>query len=218
MKLQIRSRKIVITPLDRKCLEKLESGEARPALRACGAALSAENALHLENVISERHLDLDFADEDLRWNTLWIGVNRETRAIVGTIRMLGHPTAAHELTIAAHPATSWTDPLFAKMFVRMGEWCFSHRIVYYLCVDAKDEPSESFLRNYGFLYNPQNGCLERERTSSSWLLSCICFGLATGVALSETFGSMAAGLAIGGIFGVAVGVMLDMRDKARRKK
>ena len=102
MKLQILSKRIVITPLDRKCLEALEAGEARPALLACSADLTAENALHLENVISERHLDLDFADEDIRWNTLWVGVNRETRAIVGTIRMFGHPTAAHELTIAAY--------------------------------------------------------------------------------------------------------------------
>jgi len=218
MKLQIRSKKIIITPLERKCLELLEAGESRHALRACGAATTMENMAHLEKVIAERPLDLDFADEEIRWNTMWIGVNRETRAIVGTIRMLGRPTEARELTVSVFPATTWEDPLLSKVFARVGEWCFSHRNVYYLCVDAKDEPAENFLRLHGFLYNPQNGCLERERTSSSWLLSCICFGLATGIALGEAFGSMSASMAIGGIFGVVVGTMLDMRDKARRKK
>ena len=217
MKLQIRSRKIIITPLERDCLEALEAGEADAALKACEAAISIENAAHLENVIAERPLELDFDEEDIRWNTLWVGVSRETGAVVGTVRMLGRPTLARELTLAAFPASSWSDPLFARMFSRIGEWCFSHRNVYYLCVDAKDEAAEEFLRQYGFLYNPQNGCLERERTASSWILSCICFGLATGVALGETFGSMSAGMAIGGLFGVAVGITLDTRDKSRRK-
>ena len=211
MQLRSHRRKINIVGLDKEGLLSLQAEDFAEVCKLCGAR--DENA---EAVLSSIGFD-ETADVEGLWNTVWVAVQRETGRIVGAIRMLGNPGEGRELAISLHPAATYEDKDFARVFEIVCEWIFSHRAVYYIRVDAKDEDQVAFLRHYGFARNEYDGLYEREKNRPVWGLFCLCLGLGTGVAISDVIGDLSLGVAIGGLLGVVVGVILDRIDVTRRR-
>ena len=216
MELRIRSKKTAIVLLDREGLLALAKGNYEAVCESCGAVYN-ETVGSFFASIGPSLSSLEMEGEDLHWNSVWVGVRKSDGGVIGAIRMMGTPTEKRELTIALFPFQDYEDPSFSKLFVKVCEWAFNHRTVYYLRVVPGDDREEVFLRYYGFVPHQTDGFFEREKNRPAWVLICLCMGLSTGVALGDLFGSSVLGLAVGALFGVFVGFLLDRQDISRRK-
>ena len=217
MKIKSKRNKLVITALDREGMALLLEKQYDCVCELCEAGYDEKSCELLDELVTQR-LPGDVVEEGgVVWNTLWIGVNTETGRFVGAVRMLGKPNEKRELNIALHPVEKYSNAAFDRMFEYVCEWIFSHRTVYYLRIDAAEEEQIAFLRRYGFVLNANDGLYEREKNRPAWALLCLCLGLGTGVAFSDIFGELSMGMAMGGLFGVVIGYMLDRIDVTRRK-
>lgn len=218
--MQIRSKrnKLIITALDKEGMALLIGGEYERVCALCAAAYDEKSRELLDELVNER-LPTDVVEEGgVLWNTLWIGVNSETGRFIGAVRMLGKPNEKRELHIALHPVEKHCgDPLFARVFERVCEWILNHRAVYYLLVEPIDEPQISFLRRYQFVQSPVDGVYVREKNRPAWILIGLCLGLATGVLIADAFGGMSLGMAVGALFGLVIGWLLDSVDIMGRR-
>lgn len=217
--MQFRSKrnKLVITSLDKEGLAWLFEGQYDRVCALCHAVFDETSRKLLDELVLERLPGDEVEEGGVIWNTLWIGVNTETGRFIGAVRMLGKPNEGRELNIALHPVETYGDHAFALVFERVCDWIFSHRAVYYLRVHAAEEEQIAFLRQYSFVLNEHDGMYEREKNRPSWVLFFLCVGLGTGVAFSDAFGELSLGMAVGGVFGAAVGFVLDSIDVTRRR-
>ena len=218
MQLKSKRRKITITALEREGVLALMNGEYERVCELCGVTYNEQTRSHLGALVTDCLAD-DHTDEGgTLWNTLWIGVSEQNGDFIGAVRMMGKPTENRELTMVLHPLGGYDSPTFAYVFSHVCEWACNHRVVYYIRIARTEDPDqETFLRSFGFVLNEPDGFFEREKNQSAWFLICLSVGLATGVALGDTFGGTAAGLAVGGLFGTTVGWYLDHCDVSRRK-
>ncbi len=217
MQLKSRSKKMIITSLDRAGLDALMQGQYEAVCQICGAIYNEKDSQFLKDLVTDC-LAEDHTDEGgILWNTLWIGVSTADGTFIGAVRMMGRPTQKRELTVMLYPLGEYESPNFINVVSRVCEWSFSHRAVYYIRTQAKNEAEIRFLRRFDFKYNKIDGFFEREKNSSSWFLICLILGLASGLAVGELFGGISVGFAVGGLFGAVTGWQLDHLDISRRK-
>ena len=206
----IKTKRLLLTPLNAKQLAKLEAEETNELLRGALGEMR-------KNVTDYHDLAL--------WHTGWQISLRNGGQIVG---LLGFHGIAVDQTveIGYEIREAFRGNGYGEEAVKaLCDWVFGCEGVYFIsALAAEDNAASNHILDKLKFYrveSPVSGmnAWELERPASAWMAVYMCFGVALGVSFGQTlFQNMAIGLAIGIGAGLALGSGLDAQDRAARKR
>lgn len=206
----IKTKRLLLTPLNAKQLTALEKEETNELLR--GALTEMRN-----NVTDYHDLAL--------WHTGWQISLKNGGQVVG---LLGFHGVAVDQTveIGYEIREAFRGNGYGEEAVKaLCDWAFGCEGVYFIgALAAEDNAASNHILDklkFFRVESPVSGmnAWELERPASAWMSIYMCLGIALGVSFGQTlFQNMAIGLAIGIGAGLALGSGLDAQDRAARKR
>lgn len=206
----IKTKRLIITPLNAKQLLDWEAGEGDELLRGA---------------VTEMRRNVEAYPDLALWNTGWEISLRQGGAAVGLIGF--HGVAVNQtVELGYEIKQAYRGNGYCQEAVKaLCEWAFGCDGVYFISVLAAEENAASnhLLEKLKFyrVESPVEGAIawELERPASAWISVYISFGLALGLMFGQMlFDNMAIGLAIGIGTGLSLGSALDAQDRAARKR
>lgn len=206
----IKTKRLLLTPLNAKQLAALEAEEKDELLRGALGEMR-------KNVT-------DYYDLAL-WHTGWQISLRNGGQVVGLLGF--HGVAVNQtVELGYEIREEFRGNGYGEEAVKaLCDWAFGCEGVYFISALAAEDNTASnhILEKLKFyrVQSPVSGmnAWELERPASAWMSIYMCFGLAIGLTFGQTlFQNMAIGLAIGIGAGLALGSGLDAQDRAARKR
>ncbi|HML67682.1 MAG TPA: GNAT family N-acetyltransferase [Clostridia bacterium] len=206
----IKTKRLLLTPLNAKQLAALEAEEKDELLRGALGEMR-------KNVT-------DYYDLAL-WHTGWQISLRNGGQVVGLLGFHG-VTVNQTVELGYEIREEFRGNGYGEEAVKaLCDWAFGCEGVYFISALAAEDNTASnhILEKLKFyrVQSPVSGmnAWELERPASAWMSIYMCFGLAIGLTFGQTlFQNMAIGLAIGIGAGLALGSGLDAQDRAARKR
>ncbi|MEN6635918.1 MAG: GNAT family N-acetyltransferase [Clostridiaceae bacterium] len=206
----IKTKRLLLTPLNAKELEAEEARETDDLLR--GALVEMRN-----NVLSD--------PENALWYTGWRVSLKKEGTPVGVLGFHGAPVnKTVELGFNIYPSQRGNG-YGQEAIEALCNWSYGSSEGYFVSslVDEKNDAANHVLEKLKFyrVESPVDGAIawEQERPASAWISIYLCIGLALGMSLgSSFFGNQLTGLTIGLAAGVALGASMDAQDRAARKR
>lgn len=206
----LKTKRLILTPLNVKQLSALEEQEQDPLL--CGA------------IAEMRNNSAENYDQAL-WYTGWQITLRNGGQAVG---LLGFHGTAEDRTVELgynvkqeHRGNGYCEEAIKALC----DWAFTSEGVYFISVlaDETNGSSNHILEKLKFyrVESPVIGAnaWELERPASAWISVYMSFGVALGLMFGQMlFSNIAIGLAIGIGAGLSLGSGLDAQDRANRKR
>lgn len=206
----IKTKRLILTPLNAKQLAALEAEETDELLRGAIAEMRRNVAENYDQAL---------------WNTGWQVTLKQGGAAVG---LLGFHGTAVDQTVELgyevkkeHRGNGYCE----EAVKALANWAFGCDGVYFISVLAAEDNacSNHVLEKLQFyrVESPVVGAnaWELERPASAWMSIYMCLGLALGLTFGQMlFQNMAIGLAIGIGAGLSLGSGLDAQDRAARKR
>ncbi len=206
----IKTKRLLLTPLNAKQLAALEAEEKDELLRGALGEMR-------KNVT-------DYYDLAL-WHTGWQISLRNGGQVVGLLGF--HGVAVNQtVELGYEIREEFRGNGYGEEACKaLCDWAFGCEGVYFISALAAEDNTASnhILEKLKFyrVQSPVSGmnAWEMERPASAWMSIYMCFGLAIGLTFGQTlFQNMAIGLAIGIGAGLALGSGLDAQDRAARKR
>ena len=206
----IKTKRLLLTPLNAKQLATLETEETNELLRGALGEMR-------KNVT-------DYYDLAL-WHTGWQITLRNGGQVVGLLGF--HGVAVNQtVEIGYEIRETYRGNGYGEEALKaLCDWAFGCEAIYFISALAAEDNAASnhILEKLKFyrVESPVSGmnAWELERPASAWMSIYMCFGVALGVSFGQTlFQNMAIGLAIGIGAGLALGSGLDAQDRAARKR
>ncbi|MPM78329.1 hypothetical protein SDC9_125340 [bioreactor metagenome] len=206
----IKTKRLLLTPLNAKQLAALEAEEKDELLRGALGEMR-------KNVT-------DYYDLAL-WHTGWQISLRNGGQVVGLLGF--HGVAVNQtVELGYEIREEFRGNGYGEEAVKaLCDWAFGCEGVYFISALAAEDNTASnhILEKLKFyrVQSPVSGmnAWELERPASAWMSIYMCFGLAIGLTFGQTlFQNMAIGLAIGIGAWLALGSGLDAQDRAARKR
>lgn len=206
----IKTKRLLLTPLNAKQLAALEAEETDELLRGALGEMR-------KNVT-------DYYDLAL-WHTGWQISLRNGGQVVGLLGF--HGVAVNQtVELGYEIREAFRGNGYGEEAVKaLCDWAFGCEGVYFIsALAAEDNAASNHILGKLKFYrveSPVSGmnAWELERPASAWMSIYMCFGVALGVSFGQTlFQNMAIGLAIGIGAGLALGSGLDAQDRAARKR
>ena len=206
----IKTKRLLLTPLNAKQLAALEAEEKDELLRGALGEMR-------KNVT-------DYYDLAL-WHTGWQISLRNGGQVVGLLGF--HGVAVNQtVELGYEIREEFRGNGYGEEACKaLCDWAFGCEGVYFISTLAAEDNTASnhILEKLKFyrVQSPVSGmnAWELERPASAWMSIYMCFGLAIGLTFGQTlFQNMAIGLAIGIGAGLALGSGLDAQDRAARKR
>ena len=206
----IKTKRLLLTPLNAKQLAALEAEEKDELLRGALGEMR-------KNVT-------DYYDLAL-WHTGWQISLRNGGQVVGLLGF--HGVAVNQtVELGYEIREEFRGNGYGEEACKaLCDWAFGCEGVYFISALAAEDNTASnhILEKLKFyrVQSPVSGmnAWELERPASAWMSIYMCFGLAIGLTFGQTlFQNMAIGLAIGIGAGLALGSGLDAQDRAARKR
>ena len=206
----IRTKRLLLTPLNAKQLAALEAQEQDERLRSALGEMR-------KNAADNYDLAL--------WHTGWQISLRNGGQAAGLLWF--HGVAADQtVELGYEILEEFRGDGFGEEAVKaLCGWAFGCEGVYFIrALTAEgDAASNHILENLKFyrVESPVSGrnAWELERPASAWMPIYMCIGLSLGLALgSSFFGNQTLGMTIGLGAGLALGAALDAQDRAARKR
>jgi RimJ/RimL family protein N-acetyltransferase len=206
----IKTKRLLLTPLNAKQLAALEAEEENELLRG---ALSEMR----KNVTDYHDLAL--------WHTGWQINLKNGGQVVGLLGFHG-VVVNQTVELGYEIREAFRGNGYGEEAVKaLCDWAFGCEGVYFISALAAEDnaPSNHILDKLKFyrVESPVSGmnAWDLERPASAWMSIYLCFGVALGVSFGQTlFRNMGVGLAIGIGAGLALGSGLDAQDRAARKR
>ena len=207
---QIKTKQLLLTPLDAAELAQEEARESDELLR--GAILEMRKSV-LEH------------PEDALWYTGWRVSLKKENTTIGLLGFHGVPTNK-TVELGFHIYPDYRGQGYGQEAVQaICNWAFGSVKGYFInaLADEKNDALNHMLEKLKFyrVESPVDGALawELERPASSWISFYLSIGLCLGLALGKSFfGSQLTGMTIGLAAGIALGAAMDSQDRAARKR
>lgn len=206
----IKTKRLLLTPLNAKQLAALEAEEKDELLRGALGEMR-------KNVT-------DYYDLAL-WHTGWQISLRNGGQVVGLLGF--HGVAVNQtVELGYEIREEFRGNGYGEEACKaLCDWAFGCESVYFInALAAEDNTASNHILEKLKFYRVQSpvsgmNAWELERPASAWMSIYMCFGLAIGLTFGQTlFQNMAIGLAIGIGAGLALGSGLDAQDRAARKR
>jgi RimJ/RimL family protein N-acetyltransferase len=206
----IKTKRLLLTPLNAKQLAALEAEEKDELLRGALGEMR-------KNVT-------DYYDLAL-WHTGWQISLRNGGQVVGLLGF--HGVAVNQtVELGYEIREEFRGNGYGEEACKaLCDWAFGCEGVYFInALAAEDNTASNHILEKLKFYRVQSpvsgmNAWELERPASAWMSIYMCFGLAIGLTFGQTlFQNMAIGLAIGIGAGLALGSGLDAQDRAARKR
>ena len=206
----IKTKRLLLTPLNAKQLAALEEQEQDELLRGA---------------ISEMRVNVLEAFDQALWNTGWQVTLKDGGEAIG---LIGFHGIAVDQTVELGfdiKAEFRGDGYAQEAAKALCNWAFGCDGVYFISVlMAEDNASFNQVLDGLKFYrveSPVSGAnaWELERPASAWMSIYMSLGIALGISFGQTlFRNLALGLAIGIGAGLSLGSALDSQDRAARKR
>ena len=206
----VKSKRLLLTPLNAKELEAEEVRETDELLRGA---------------LSEMRRNVEQNPEEALWYTAWRITLKKSGEALGLIGFHGMPVNK-TLELGINIFTEHRGNGYAQEAISaLCNWSYGSTEAYFIgmLADEQNEVANHVLEKLKFyrVESPVDGMIawELERPASSWLSFYFCIGLALGLSLGASFfGNQLTGMTIGMAAGLALGVSLDAQDRAARKR
>ncbi len=208
-KVSVKTKRILIEPMDASELEKLIVSESDDNLKAA---------------YSEMLTGVQNDPSNALWHTCWKITLKDNGVKIGGIGFKGAPNSRHEVEIGYGIDENYRSQGYATEALNaMTNWAYTQKDVYYIRAVTGDDnaASKRLLEKCKFkpVGNNDEGILyEREKPASVWMSIYMCLGTSVGLCFGTSFNNIAIGLCLGVAMGLALGVSLDAADKNMRKR
>ena len=206
----VKSKRLVLTPLDATELAAEEARETDELLRGA---------------LAEMRRNVEENPEEALWYTGWRVSLKKSGVAVGLVGFHGTPAnKTLELGFNIFPEHRGND-YGQEAIEALCNWSYGSTEAYFIgtLADENNQATNHVLEKLKFyrVESPVDGMIawELERPASSWLSFYLCIGLALGLSFGTAFfGNQLTGMVIGMAAGLALGASMDSQDRAARKR